>query len=218
MLETLLILIFLVLLLLGGTVALLLYLSGALAPICVSTTDEVPFLAEGARFLYRVYQGSYQSVGGLFTETYALAPGCIQCGIFYDDPQQGEATPVLTHFINLSFVESKIPDDWRLDLGRDVSVMFEVYDEQTIHYIGLLDSNTEPYLIEEFRKKGKPVSTEEEAPRKDESKQDADDLEEEEEKSDPIDEEAFEKVGHADLGDFEEAEVEIIQPKDQLSA
>uniref|UniRef100_A0A0X3PDH3 Testis-expressed sequence 264 protein n=2 Tax=Schistocephalus solidus TaxID=70667 RepID=A0A0X3PDH3_SCHSO len=101
MLETLLFLIFLVLLILGGTVALLLYLSGALQPISVSTTDNVPFLTEGARFLYKIYRGSYRSVGGLFTEAYALTPGCIQCGIFYDDPQ-GEAS------LPLSFVANSI--------------------------------------------------------------------------------------------------------------
>uniref|UniRef100_A0A0X3P7Q4 Testis-expressed sequence 264 protein n=1 Tax=Schistocephalus solidus TaxID=70667 RepID=A0A0X3P7Q4_SCHSO len=262
MLETLLFLIFLVLLILGGTVALLLYLSGALQPISVSTTDNVPFLTEGARFLYKIYRGSYRSVGGLFTEAYALTPGCIQCGIFYDDPQgetsdtdQRAAVGVLfddfeatgdnkesserieklksnffrefrippvreaiyAQFPHVSFL-SILLGSWRVcpavrkyaqDLGRNVSVMFEVYDEQTIHYIGLLDSHVDPYLVEEFRQEEQPPTEEEP---KDQSE------EESEDKSDQVDA-AFEKVGHADLGDFEasETEVEIIQPKDQLS-
>nr|VZI44621.1 unnamed protein product [Spirometra erinaceieuropaei] len=95
------------------------------------------------------------------------------------------------------------------DLGRDVSVMFEVYDDQTIHYIGLLEPDVEPYLVEEFREE-EPVPAEEE--RKEESEDESED------KTDPVDA-AFEKVGHADLGDFETlgAEVEVIQPKDQLA-
>ncbi|VDL85653.1 unnamed protein product [Schistocephalus solidus] len=213
MLETLLFLIFLVLLILGGTVALLLYLSGALQPISVSTTDNTSDTDQ--RAAVGVLFDDFEATGDNKESSERIEK--LKSNFFREFRIPPVREAIYAQFPHVSFL-SILLGSWRVcpavrkyaqDLGRNVSVMFEVYDEQTIHYIGLLDSHVDPYLVEEFRQ-------EEQTPTEEEPKDQSE--EESEDKSDQVDA-AFEKVGHADLGDFEasETEVEIIQPKDQLS-
>lgn len=86
MLELLIGLIILTSLLLICTIAVLLYVSGIFQSVDLSISSDIPYLKGGATLYYKANVGSYSSLGSLFTEAYSIAPGIMQCGVYYDDP------------------------------------------------------------------------------------------------------------------------------------
>ncbi|KAH9278825.1 Testis-expressed sequence protein [Echinococcus granulosus] len=85
MLELIVGLIILTSLLLICTVAVFCYISGIFQSASLSISSDIPYLKDGATFYYKTNVGSYSTLGGLFTETYSIAPRLIQCGVYYDD-------------------------------------------------------------------------------------------------------------------------------------
>ncbi|VDM18099.1 unnamed protein product [Hydatigera taeniaeformis] len=83
--ELLIVLVILISFLLLWTIAALCYISGIFRSVDLSISSEIPYLKDGAELYYKANFGSYGSLGGLFTEAYSIAPGVIQCGIYYDD-------------------------------------------------------------------------------------------------------------------------------------
>ncbi|VDO03782.1 unnamed protein product [Rodentolepis nana] len=87
MVDLLILLIFVTLIFLIGTVVVFAYVSGFFTSIDVAISSDLPYLKDGSTIYYKINKGSYYSLGSLFTETYCVAPKLIQFGLHYDDPE-----------------------------------------------------------------------------------------------------------------------------------
>nr|CDS29975.1 hypothetical transcript [Hymenolepis microstoma] len=87
MIDLLIFLICVTFLLLIGTVVVFAYVSGFFTSIDAAISSDLPYLKDGSTIYYKINRGSYFSLGGIFTETYSVAPKLIQFGLHYDDPE-----------------------------------------------------------------------------------------------------------------------------------